>query len=93
MSEFRPRFEKAVSDDIWPTIFAELGLAEEGREAQVVRLVMEFHTDKAIARRLGLASKTAGRYVSRLMHRVGARSRAELVARVLQIQQSHRREG
>ncbi len=89
MSELGPRFEKAGPDDIWPAIFAELGLAEDGREAQVLRLVMEFKTDKALARRLGLSSKSAGRYVSRLMHRVGARSRAELVACIVPIGQFH----
>jgi|GEM_PF-4108345 len=54
---------------------------------------MEFKTGKAIARRLGITRKTVGRYVSRLMHRVGARNRSELLVRVLQIHQCIRAGG
>ncbi len=78
-------FKEPIPVEGWQAVFAELGLADQMREAQVLRLLMGFKTDRAIAHVLGIAPKTVGRYVSRLMHRVGARSRAELLVRVLQI--------
>jgi hypothetical protein len=39
MPDFRP-----IPENAWPAIFAEIGLAEQQREAAVLRLVMEFKT-------------------------------------------------
>jgi DNA-binding NarL/FixJ family response regulator len=49
------------------------------REAEVVRLVAEGHSNKEIAVRLGLSVKTVETYKARSLEKLGLRSRADLV--------------
>ncbi|MCR4412318.1 MAG: helix-turn-helix transcriptional regulator [Thermoguttaceae bacterium] len=76
--------DKPIPDDAWPRIFAELAITDR-REAEVLRLVMQFETDRAMARRLGLARNTVSGYVRRLRGRVGAGNRSELTARIVEL--------
>ncbi|MGZ3102683.1 LuxR C-terminal-related transcriptional regulator [Streptomyces sp. H72] len=55
-----------------------------GQQSTVVRLLAEGHTDEAIAKRLGVSSRTARRTASELMERLGARSRFEAGVRAVQ---------
>ncbi|MEU8551981.1 LuxR C-terminal-related transcriptional regulator [Streptomyces roseoverticillatus] len=48
-----------------------------GQESTVVRLLAAGHTDEAIAKRLGVSSRTARRIATDLMERLGAHSRFE----------------
>ncbi|MFE1193611.1 LuxR C-terminal-related transcriptional regulator [Streptomyces olivaceoviridis] len=53
-------------------------------EAAVVKLLAEGHTDEAIAKRLGVSSRTARRIATGLMHHLNARSRFEAGVRAAQ---------
>ncbi|MFD4533821.1 helix-turn-helix domain-containing protein [Kitasatospora sp. NPDC058397] len=53
-------------------------------EATVVRLLAQGLTDEAIAKRLGVSSRTARRVATDLMERLGARSRFEFGMRAVQ---------
>lgn len=62
-------------------------LGPDGLTAQqvaAVRLLSEGHTDDAIAKRLGVSSRTARRIANELMERLGARSRFEAGVRAVQ---------
>ncbi|MEU9234557.1 helix-turn-helix domain-containing protein [Streptomyces subrutilus] len=62
-------------------------LGPDGLTAQqstAVRLLAEGHTDEAIAKRLGVSSRTARRIANDLMERLGARSRFEAGVRAVQ---------
>ncbi len=50
------------------------------REREVLSLVVEGLTNRAIADRLGIGTRTVDSHVSRLFRKVGAHNRAELVA-------------
>ncbi|GGP89367.1 MULTISPECIES: helix-turn-helix transcriptional regulator [Streptomyces] len=54
------------------------------QQAAAVRLLAEGHTDDAIAKRLGVSSRTARRIANELMERLGARSRFEAGVRAVQ---------
>ncbi|MFD5618566.1 helix-turn-helix domain-containing protein [Streptomyces yangpuensis] len=54
------------------------------QQATAVRLLAEGHTDDAIAKRLGVSSRTARRIANELMERLGARSRFEAGVRAVQ---------
>jgi len=56
-----------------------LGLT--ARELDVVRLIAAGHTNTEIAAALFISTKTAGHHVSRMLTKLGARSRSEVVAR------------
>lgn len=53
------------------------------RELQIVRLAAEGLTDKEIALRLGIAMGSVRTYWERMRHKLDAKNRAELMARVL----------
>lgn len=55
-----------------------------GQQSTVIRLLAEGHTDEAVAKRLGVSSRTARRTASELMDRLGARSRFEAGVRAVQ---------
>ena len=48
-----------------------------GQERELLRLLARGHTDEGAARQLGIGLRTAGRMMSELMSRLGARSRFE----------------
>ncbi|MEU9301750.1 helix-turn-helix transcriptional regulator [Streptomyces sp. NPDC048269] len=54
------------------------------QQSEAVRLLAEGHTDEAIAKRLGVSSRTARRIANELMERLGARSRFEAGVRAVQ---------
>ncbi|WP_153463288.1 response regulator transcription factor [Streptomyces kaniharaensis] len=49
------------------------------RQQQILRLVAEGHTNAAIGRRLNITEQAAGSAVARLLAKLGARDRANLV--------------
>jgi DNA-binding NarL/FixJ family response regulator len=51
------------------------------REREVLRLLAEGHGQKEIARQLSISAKTVGTHIQRMLAKLGAHSRAELVAR------------
>lgn len=51
------------------------------REAQVVEWVAKGLTNKAIASKLQISSRTVQKHMERMFKKLGIRSRAELVAR------------
>ncbi|MEU6310046.1 helix-turn-helix domain-containing protein [Streptomyces sp. NPDC047014] len=80
----------ALFESTWATAqpLAEIAvLGPDGLTAQqttAVRLLAEGHTDDAIAKRLGVSSRTARRIANELMERLGARSRFEAGVRAVQ---------
>jgi DNA-binding CsgD family transcriptional regulator len=52
------------------------------RELEVAELVASGRPNDAIARRLGISSHTVGQHVRNIFRKVGANSKAELVARL-----------
>ncbi|MFF7298389.1 helix-turn-helix domain-containing protein [Streptomyces sp. NPDC008265] len=80
----------ALFESTWATAqpLAEVAvLGPDGLTAQqttAVRLLAEGHTDEAIAKRLGVSSRTARRIANELMERLGARSRFEAGVRAVQ---------
>jgi two-component system response regulator NreC len=50
------------------------------REREVLRLIAEGHSNKAIAEQLSISVRTVERQRSSIMHKIGLQSRAELVA-------------
>jgi DNA-binding CsgD family transcriptional regulator len=62
------------------------------RELQIARLISEGASNPEIARQLFLSRKTVERHVSNLLKKVGVRNRAELAARVadLEVEGAHR---
>jgi DNA-binding NarL/FixJ family response regulator len=60
-----------------PNPWATLGIT--AREADVLRLVAEGLTNKEIATRLHVSSRTAEKHVESLLRKTAARSRTELV--------------
>jgi two-component system response regulator NreC len=64
-----------------PSGFASLS----SREREVLRLVAQGHTNQEIAHRLFLSVKTIETYRGRIAHKLGLRSRAELVRYALEI--------
>ncbi|MFF3005287.1 LuxR C-terminal-related transcriptional regulator [Kitasatospora sp. NPDC057940] len=80
----------ALFEHVWGQA-RELGpsvVRDEGglsaQEATVVRLLAQGLTDEAIAKRLGVSSRTARRVATDLMERLGARSRFEFGMRAVQ---------
>jgi DNA-binding NarL/FixJ family response regulator len=62
------------------------------REREIARLIAEGASNPEIARQLFLSRKTVERHVSNMLRKVGARNRAELAARVaeLELEGAHR---
>jgi DNA-binding NarL/FixJ family response regulator len=54
------------------------------REQQVLRLVAEGHSNKAIARRLAITERTAKFHLTSIMNKLGAGNRAQAVALAVQ---------
>ena len=50
------------------------------REVEVLRLLMQGHTNTELARRLHCSSKTIGHHVSSILEKLGVHSRTEAVA-------------
>jgi len=71
-----PRFRRAPDDRDGPR-------ALSAREREVVRLVAQGHTGPEIADELGIAHDTVRTHVRNAMDKLGARSRAHLVAKAL----------
>jgi DNA-binding NarL/FixJ family response regulator len=51
------------------------------REEEVLRLVADGMTDRQIAARLGVSKRTAEAHVGHILHKLGARNRAQAVSR------------
>ena len=51
-----------------------------GREGEVVRLLLQGHLSKAIARRLGISPGTARNHLKRIYPKLGVASHTELYA-------------
>jgi two-component system, NarL family, response regulator DevR len=67
---------RAVSD------VADSGLAAlSGREDEVLRHLAEGHTDREIAKQLGISPRTVETHVGSILHKLGVRNRAQAAAR------------
>jgi DNA-binding CsgD family transcriptional regulator len=75
-SRWGPRFRRAPDD-------RDLPRALSARECEVVRLVAHGQTGPEIADELGIAHDTVRTHVRNAMDKLGARSRAHLVAKAL----------
>lgn len=65
---------------IWgPSARSQLTDVLSRREAQILRLIARGLTNRAIAREVGIAPRTADQHVHNIFIKVGARSRAEAV--------------
>ncbi|WP_204024192.1 response regulator transcription factor [Sinosporangium siamense] len=53
------------------------------RQSQIMTLIAEGHSNKEIASRLGLSSKTVNAHLQRVYDRYGVRNRAAAVAKWL----------
>jgi PAS domain S-box-containing protein len=73
-SRWGPRFRRAPDE-------RDVGRALSAREREVVRLVAEGQTGPEIADELGIAHDTVRTHVRHAMDKLGARSRAHLVAK------------
>jgi PAS domain S-box-containing protein len=73
-SRWGPRFRRAPDE-------REVGRALSAREREIVRLVAEGKTGPEIADELGIAHDTVRTHVRHAMDKLGARSRAHLVAK------------
>ena len=73
-SRWGPRFRRAPDE-------REVGRALSAREREIVRLVAEGQTGPEIADELGIAHDTVRTHVRHAMDKLGARSRAHLVAK------------
>jgi DNA-binding NarL/FixJ family response regulator len=82
----------ALFDEIWAdaTPWGDRGVAQRrepgltGQEIQAIRLLGEGMTDEAIAKRLGVSTRTVRRLVSNVMTVLDARSRFEAGVRAVQ---------
>jgi DNA-binding NarL/FixJ family response regulator len=81
---------RALGVRTWRRGAATRGLTD--REREIVRLIANGASNPEIAQRLFLSRKTVERHVSNLLKKVGARNRAELAARVaeLEVEGAHR---
>lgn len=61
--------------ELAPTQSKENGGEMTPQQSEVLRLLAQGHTDEVIARRLGVSPRTARRFASEIMVRLGARSR------------------
>lgn len=57
-----------------------------GRQLECLRLIAEGKTSREIARALGLSPRTVDNYVQNIFARLGVRSRAQAVARAIELQ-------
>lgn len=72
--------ELAAGLGIWgPTARSQLADVLSRREMQILRLIARGLTNRAIAREVGIAPRTADQHVHNIFIKVGARSRAEAV--------------
>ena len=72
--------ELAAGLGIWgPSARSQLPDVLSRREAQILRLIARGLTNRAIAREVGIAPRTADQHVHNIFIKVGARSRAEAV--------------
>jgi DNA-binding NarL/FixJ family response regulator len=62
------------------------GVALTDRERTIARLIAEGASNPEIARQLFLSRKTVERHVSNVLKKAGARNRAELAARVSELE-------
>jgi DNA-binding NarL/FixJ family response regulator len=74
------RLAPLLTDDQWVTIADRLELSQ--RELQIVRLVFEDESEKAIARQLGISLNTVHAHLKHLHWKLGVQSRVGLVLRV-----------
>jgi DNA-binding NarL/FixJ family response regulator len=85
----RARLEVAETDRAMPSRpqlperAAARGLT--AREVEVLRLVVDGATNRAVARRLGMSEKTASVHVSRIIGKLGAGNRGEAAAAALRL--------
>jgi DNA-binding NarL/FixJ family response regulator len=64
---------------------AETGVGLTGRQLEVARLVAAGHTNRQIARELGISEKTAELHVRNAMQRLGVQNRAGIAAWVAHV--------
>jgi DNA-binding CsgD family transcriptional regulator len=84
IAELAGRALRALGVRTWRRAVAGAPLTE--RELDVARLVAEGATNREIAQRLFLSPKTIERHVSNVFKKIGVRNRAELAARVAELE-------
>jgi DNA-binding CsgD family transcriptional regulator len=70
-----------LCDAAWDAVTNGLGLSP--RELQVLRLVVDGHTEDDMAERLALSPHTIHTYMNRLHEKLQSSDRARLIARIL----------
>lgn len=80
-----PRDEEPKAAVVMRDRIAALGLTE--RQAQVVELLVRGHGNAAIARDLGISPSTVKRHLENVFVHIDVRTRGELVAKLLQVEE------
>jgi DNA-binding CsgD family transcriptional regulator len=53
------------------------------RESEILELIADGQSAKLIARKIGISPRSAERYIENCKHKLGARNKAELVAKAM----------
>ena len=73
--------QRFISEEAWELLARDLRLS--GRELQCVRHIFEDRKEGAIATELGISAHTIHTHLDRLYHKLGVKSRVELVVRIM----------
>jgi DNA-binding CsgD family transcriptional regulator len=73
--------QRFISEQAWELLAADLHLS--GRELEIARQVFDDRKENIIATALGLSPHTIHTHLDRLYHKLGVKSRVELVLRVV----------
>lgn len=76
--------KRSISDDVYSKAIESQARMERlsPREGEILSLVFEGFTNKAVAARAGISEKTVEKHRSNIMRKIGARSVAQLIRRV-----------
>ena len=80
LGECEHRLTTPFTRDQWTLVATALRFSD--REAEVVRCLLDGHTEQTTALRLGLSVHTVHSYVGRIYPKLGVRSRSDLVVRI-----------
>lgn len=76
-----PAVDRILEESLIPGVCDDVALSR--REAEILRLIVEGHTNKQIARRLSRSERTVEYHRNRLMRKMAAHNAAQLVKRAV----------